>query len=206
MKRLTTFISGFVLFALAGIAIAQTSNYLPVPSNIFSATGAVVVTQDANNLTGVAAVASGQVLTSAGTGTAPAWSATPTLTGVTLGGSTTSATGDEIDEYAVEAYLADVGAADTAYTVAPWDGALTTVYSVIYDTLSNNKAHLTITVAGSGISPISMEIASGSTGGTMDSMTVTAGSAVTAGDVLGAETDGGGDSTVPATIVFVISR
>ncbi|MDZ4253543.1 MAG: hypothetical protein U1A72_13330 [Sulfuritalea sp.] len=68
-------------------AVALAAAYFPVPSNIW-ATGDVVVAQDANNLTGVAAVASGQVLTSAGTATKPAWSASPSLTSLTLGSGT----------------------------------------------------------------------------------------------------------------------
>jgi hypothetical protein len=80
------FLAGLsVAFLLvAGVAIAQTSNYFPVPSNIWSATGAVVVAQDGNNLTGVAAVTPGYVLASQGEATLPAWerlsAAEPSLT------------------------------------------------------------------------------------------------------------------------------
>jgi hypothetical protein len=94
MIRLKHFLyaAALALFALA--AGAQTANYYPVPSNIWSAKGALAVAQDENNLTGIAAVASGQVLTSAGTGTIPAWSASPTLTAVNAAtvAATTSAT------------------------------------------------------------------------------------------------------------------
>lgn len=58
---------------VAGVVAAQTSITFPVPSGIWSAGGAVVVSQDANSLTGVAAGTSGQLLTGAGAATAPAW-------------------------------------------------------------------------------------------------------------------------------------
>ena len=82
----------FALGLMVGGLIAQTSNYLPVPSNIFAAKGALAVSQDTNNLTAIAAVATGQVLVSAGTGTLPAWSAAPSLTSLTLGASGTAIT------------------------------------------------------------------------------------------------------------------
>lgn len=60
--------------ALFGQPIAQvTGNYLPVPNNVFTAKGAVVVTQDEQNLTGVAAGAAGYLLTGAGSATLPAF-------------------------------------------------------------------------------------------------------------------------------------
>lgn len=65
----------------AGLALAQ--NLLPVPSGIYSAKGALAVANDGNNLTGIAPVASGQVLTSAGTAALPLWSADPVLTSIT---------------------------------------------------------------------------------------------------------------------------
>jgi hypothetical protein len=53
-------------------------------------TGDLLCASSASSLTGVADVAAGSVLTSGGVGSLPAWSATPTLTALTLG--TTPAT------------------------------------------------------------------------------------------------------------------
>lgn len=61
----------FGVFALISLAVAQTSNYLPVPSNVFLAKGAVAVAQDGNNLTGVAPSTAGGLLTSQGAGALP---------------------------------------------------------------------------------------------------------------------------------------
>lgn len=80
-----------LIFAFV-FAAAQTSFYWPVASGIWSSKGALVVSQDVNNLTGIAPVASGQVLTSAGTATIPVWSASPSFTSLTLGSSGTAIT------------------------------------------------------------------------------------------------------------------
>lgn len=55
--------------------------------------GAIVYASTSGLLANLNSVASGQVLTSAGAGTAPAWSANPTINSLTLTGVTTSANG-----------------------------------------------------------------------------------------------------------------
>lgn len=82
MKRFLLSMFALVLLA-GGIAVAQT-NRLPIPSGVCDAIGGVLYSSTTNDVTCLAAVASGQVLTSAGTGTAPAWSAAPSLTSITL--------------------------------------------------------------------------------------------------------------------------
>lgn len=73
MKTVRTFIWALAALLAATWAVAQTSIYLPVPSNIFSAKGALVVSQDLNNLTGIAAGTSGQMLVAQGAATLPSW-------------------------------------------------------------------------------------------------------------------------------------
>ena len=94
MKRPKTLVLAIVglvcVFALD--AIAQTGNFLPVPSNVWTSKGALAVAHDINHLTGIAPVASGQVLTSQGTAALPVWSATPSLTSATIGASGTAIT------------------------------------------------------------------------------------------------------------------
>lgn len=144
-KSILLALAGLLLFA-AG-AIAQTSIYLPVPSGIFSAKGALLVSQDQNNVTGIAAVASGQVLTSAGTGALPAWSASPTLTGVTAatGSFSTSATvggGTAITKIVVysqtitPASVAAAVCAEQTFTVT----GLTTADKVLYNPPATGNA------------------------------------------------------------------
>lgn len=63
---------------------AQSAWRMPVKSGL--TTGSLIYARDRNNLGAVSAVASGQVLASAGTSTVPAYTASPSLTGLTLSG------------------------------------------------------------------------------------------------------------------------
>ncbi len=128
---------GWATAFIVAPAFSQTSSYLPAPSGIFSAKGAIVTTQDANNLTAVAAVASGQVLTSAGTSTQPAWSASPSLTSVTLGASGTAVT--QIKVYSQTVTPASVAAnlcAEQTFTVT----GLTTADKIFINPVATGNA------------------------------------------------------------------
>jgi hypothetical protein len=98
--------AGTAFIAPAWLDAASTWR-LPVAGN--PGTGDLVYGRDRNSLTSLAAVASGQVLTSAGTGTAPAWSATPTLTSLTLAG---AVTGGRVPVTITTASTVAVGTAD----------------------------------------------------------------------------------------------
>jgi hypothetical protein len=74
MPRISRILLALALIALSGTAAAQSGNY-PVPSGWIDQPGAIIVGRDQNNLTGLAGVAVGQVLTSGGVGALPAWSA-----------------------------------------------------------------------------------------------------------------------------------
>lgn len=87
MKLRTIIGAALVACVVAGLAVAQTTSLTPF--NFGSgkpAAGALVAAKDANNITTIDAVAAGQVLTSAGTGTMPVWSASPVLTGLDCNG------------------------------------------------------------------------------------------------------------------------
>lgn len=89
MKRLRHWTLGLLALLIAAILIdrqvdAQTANYMPIPSNVCAAKGAVLVAQDVDKVTCVADVAAGQVLVSGGVGALPAFSASPTLTAATI--------------------------------------------------------------------------------------------------------------------------
>jgi hypothetical protein len=75
---------------------AKVTNTLPFANGGFgfstATTGDLFYASATNTPGKLSAVASGQVLTSAGTGTAPAYSASPSLTGLTLTGTTASTT------------------------------------------------------------------------------------------------------------------
>lgn len=141
-ERAAAILAVLTILAVVGISIAQpaksqTGVYLPVPSGIFSSAGAVVTAQDANNITAVAAVASGQVLTSAGVGAQPVWSASPTLTSLTLGSSGTAVT--QIRVYSptiTPASVAAVLCAEQTFTVT----GLTTADKVFYNPVATGNA------------------------------------------------------------------
>lgn len=67
---------------------AQLTWRIPVKSGL--TVGGLIHAKDRSNLSSLPAVATGQVLTSAGVATVPAWSATPTITSWTLSGLTAS--------------------------------------------------------------------------------------------------------------------
>ena len=117
-----------------------------------------------------------------------------------------SSTATELDERYFTAPLADFGAADTIYLVSPVTGSLETVYTVIWAEITTGSADMSVTVNGVSVSPISFLVLSGSAAGTVDSLTVTAGGAITAGQVIAVTTDGGGASTVDGLVVFVIGQ
>ena len=123
-----------------------------------------------------------------------------------IDGTTVSATAAELDECYVTTHFTDVGAASSAYAASPCTGTLSKVYTAIWGTLSNGAADMSVYANGILVSPASFLIASGSTAETIDAYTRTAGGVITAGQALRITSDGGGDSTVAATVTFVIDR
>jgi hypothetical protein len=123
-----------------------------------------------------------------------------------LDGTTVSATAAELDECHVTTHFTDVGAASSAYAASPCTGTLTKVYTVIWGTLANGTADMSVYANGILVSPASFLISTGSVAGTVDSYTRTAGGVLTAGQAITITSDGGGDGTVAATVTFVIDR
>lgn len=82
-KLLAVFLVAVTLLAGAvvlGPALLDASSHWRLPIHSGLTVGDLIYARARNELSGIQAVASGQVLTSAGTSTAPAWSASPTLT------------------------------------------------------------------------------------------------------------------------------
>lgn len=78
----------FGLLVGSEFADAQLTWRIPVKSGL--TVGGLIHAKDRSNLSSIPAVATGQVLTSAGVATVPAWSASPTVTTWTLSGLTAS--------------------------------------------------------------------------------------------------------------------
>lgn len=86
----TLVVGAVIWLMMAGQIGAQSGWRLPVPCCL--TTGSLMYARDANNFSPIDAVASGQVLTSAGVTTVPAWSASPTMTNLTV--TTLTSSGD----------------------------------------------------------------------------------------------------------------
>lgn len=116
MKRASIAFLSLLVVALVGVAVAQTGRF-PVPSGIFAA-GDIPVASNGNHLVGLRAVAAGQVLTSQGAGTAPAWSASPALTSATIGASGTAITQIRVYSQTITpSQVATVVCAEETFTV-----------------------------------------------------------------------------------------
>jgi len=123
-----------------------------------------------------------------------------------IGSTAVSSTAAELDQCNVETHFSDIGTASSAYATSPCTGTLSKVYVIIWGTLANGTADMSVYANGILVSPASFLIASGSTAETIDAYTRTAGGVITAGQALRITSDGGGDSTVAATVTFVIDR
>lgn len=92
MRTRTFWLGALALLVLlafgAAELVAQTGWDVPVKGGLTQ--GSLIYAKTGNRIGAISAVASGQVLTSAGTGTVPAWSASPTVTTWTLSGLTAS--------------------------------------------------------------------------------------------------------------------
>jgi hypothetical protein len=94
--------------------------------------------------------------------------------------------------------MADVAAASSVRFIAPFDGYLRKVTTMLSGALANGDATLTVSVEGSNLTPTIVITSSGSAEGDVDSATFY--TAVAEGDLVKVTSDGGGDSTVPITI------
>lgn len=100
--------------------------------------------------------------------------------------------------------MADVGAASSIRFIAPFDGILREVSTMLSGALANGDATITVSHEGTNLSPTIVITSSGSAEGDVDSATFAR--AVSKGDLIKITSDGGGDSTVPITVNAVFSR
>lgn len=94
--------------------------------------------------------------------------------------------------------MADVAAASSVIFIAPYDGVLREVRTMLSGALAGGDATLTVSHNGSNLTPTIVITSSGSAEGDLDSATFLRG--VAKGDRIKVTTDGGGNSTVPITI------
>lgn len=100
--------------------------------------------------------------------------------------------------------MADVGAASSIRFIAPFDGYLREVHTMLSGALANGNATLTVAHEGTSLSPTIVITSSGSAEGDVD--TGLYNRPVAKGDIIKVTSDGGGDSTVPITVNAVFAQ
>jgi hypothetical protein len=109
--------------------------------------------------------------------------------------------------YALTAKITDIGGTNAAYVVAPFDGTITTVYSVIDQAIATADTVLTVSINGVSTTPSTLTIAySGSAAGDVDSVTITNNNAVSAGDYVKIVSDGATSTAANAYCTLIFTK
>lgn len=102
--------------------------------------------------------------------------------------------------------IANISSAASSWTVAPIDGTITKIWTVIDGAISAGDAAITFELGGVAITGGSITIAqSGSAAGDVDSCTPTDLNTVAAGDAIEIITDGGSTDAAKAEVLFEIT-
>lgn len=109
---------------------------------------------------------------------------------------------------AVTVHLDDISSASVARVVAPFDGTLDAVYTVLHGAIATTDAVLTVAIGGVTTTPGTITVAySGSAAGDVDSVTITSNNAVTGGaSVITITSDGAPSSGAACTCTLVFSK
>lgn len=163
---------------------------------------------------GVAAAASGEVYVADGAGSG-AWdnltAANLDFSALTNGDYVTVSSGvpagvtlNNANLVAINCYLADASTASDAWVVAPIDGTITTIWTVIYDACDSDTV-ITPSIGGTNITDGAITITSaGSAAGDVDSSTPSANNDVLQGDAIRFLSDGGATTTLPLMVTVLI--
>lgn len=100
--------------------------------------------------------------------------------------------------------MADVAAPSSVIFIAPFDGQLREVRTMLSGALAGADATLTVSHNGTNLSPTIVVTSAGSAEGDLDSGSYAR--AVAKGDRIKVTTDGGGNSTVPITVDATFSQ
>lgn len=104
-------------------------------------------------------------------------------------------------------FFPDISTADSEYVVAPFDGTLTKVSSVINGAITAGDCLLTITINGTSPSPNVITIAnSGSAAGDIDVISPLSNNTVSSGQAIRVQSDGGSTGTIDATLTLEFTR
>lgn len=124
--------------------------------------------------------------------------------GLELGGSVV--TSSELAEYSLNVYMADANTAGSAYVVAPHAGNIVGLHATNYVANTTTKTVLLAKLGGTNVTAPAWEIAVTQAAGVASSVVPTAARAVTAGQVIEINSDGGGSPVMPIMVTIVISR
>ena len=123
-----------------------------------------------------------------------------------LGGTVETADGQSLKKFVLTTQIEDISTAGQTYVVSPFAGTITKIYSVLNGAISGANSILTPKIGGTAITNGAITVAfSGSAAGHIDSSTPTALNAVTAGQAIEIETDGGSTGTVKTVLTIEIT-
>lgn len=112
-----------------------------------------------------------------------------------------------ISEISVNAHLADLSTAGSAFCVSPCRGELVRAYSVIGAAITTANAVWTMEINGTAVTGVSVTVTqSGSAAGDVDTGEPTARTYVNEGDTIEFISDGASDTTCPTNFTAVIER
>lgn len=112
-----------------------------------------------------------------------------------------------LNEIVVQAYLADISTAGSAFVVAPDKGKVVKIQTVIGGAIATANAALTFEINGTAITGSAITVTqSGSAAGDVDTSVPTAANSVEADDVIEVITDGASTNTVPVMVNFTIRQ
>ena len=123
-----------------------------------------------------------------------------------IGSTLLSATGAELNQYAVQASFADANTAGSIFVTVPHAGNIVGLYAVNSVTNSTAKTVLLAKIATVTVTAPAWEIAITQAAGVTTNVVPTAANVITAGAVIEIASDGGGTPAMQVEITIVISR
>lgn len=107
----------------------------------------------------------------------------------------------------LEATLADVSTASSVYIVAPFNGIITKIYTVLQGTIATADSTVTTYISAVAVTGSAVTVAySGSAAGDIDSATPTALNTFSEGELITITSDGASSNAVGLNIVLVCTR
>lgn len=123
-----------------------------------------------------------------------------------LAGTAVAASATELDEYCVNAYMADAGTAGSVFVVAPHAGVISKLSAVSNAANATTKTVLLAKIATVTVTAPAWEFSVTLAAGTASTVTPTAARTVAAGDVIELVSDGGSSTVMPTQFTVTIAR